>query len=137
MLSTNYSTPQWKNLFLTLSLMIGIVGLPILAYLQFIFIPLLDGWAMALEILYGSLDSETIKPYVETLSGDEIFVLIIALLITAFGLLVVVFIPICLMFSYLSSASIWLAQRLHIYLMMNLVIFRNGRKIEELRLSQA
>ena len=133
MLSTNYSKLQWKNLILTFSLTFCVIVLPVLGYLVFVYLPLLDGWVIVMEILYGSLDLEFIKSQVESLTIHDLANLAAALYITAVGLIIVAMIPVYFMCVHLPDVSRKIAQKLHIYPMMNLVIFRNGKKIDEMK----
>ena len=133
MLSTNYSKFQWKNLLFTLSLMMIMTALPILAYLHFALVPSINGWEIGLNILGNSIDSQQLKSLLGLLSANEISNLVFAFSVSLIGMILTMMIPIFLMTSYILKLAIWLSKKSHIYPMMNLVIFWNGKKIDEFR----
>lgn len=142
MFSTNYNKKDWTRLFYCGIVCFFIVGLPVLLYFDFFFMPIMEVWNIWLDLVVDDTESSsivgqfvnaTIDDYPFDQKSDyEILKYFFASFNFAFILvigapIIVLLVLVWILDYLLIPSSKWICNKLKITPQMKLVIFRNGK----------
>jgi len=141
LIKTNYEYKNWIELIVFFTVFIVILITPIIAYMEFVFTPILNGHLDFLNFINNDGVIERYGEYLrnqiadEQITLDEFSSAMLSMILLVLGPLFLVF-PILIIIPYCIGFAYWICKKAHILPMLQLVIIRNDKGTTVLRFKQ-
>ena len=142
LMKSNYNFNNWVELGVFFLVYITIIGVPVTLYVEYVFVPILNGHIEFLDFIN---DDGLIERYRDVIldkidnndiETDEFTYALITMLAFVLGPIALILWGLFAMINFLLSSSWYVCRKLNLIPMLQLVIIRNGKATTVLRFKQ-